>query len=64
MNLAADIMIAWPELFVAVAAMLLLMFGVFLYGSRSIRSQAGIGRLSASIMGGRDSVMTISPFSA
>ena len=42
MNLAADIMIAWPELFVAVAAMLLLMFGVF-QGNQSARAVSWLG---------------------
>ena len=36
MDLSADILIAWPELFVAVAAMMLLMFGVF-KGDQSAR---------------------------
>ncbi len=36
MNLAADISIAWPEIFVAVTAMLLLIFGVF-QGNQSAR---------------------------
>ena len=36
MNLYVDIGIAWPELFVAIAAMLLLMFGVF-QGNQSAR---------------------------
>ncbi len=42
MNLAADIMIAWPELFVAIAAMLLLMFGVF-QGNQSTRMISWLG---------------------
>jgi NADH-quinone oxidoreductase subunit N len=45
-NLSVDIMIALPELFVAVAAMLLLMFGVF-QGNQSARlvSWLGVGVL-------------------
>ncbi|NNE86139.1 MAG: NADH-quinone oxidoreductase subunit NuoN [Alphaproteobacteria bacterium] len=36
MNLAADLSTAWPEIFVAIAAMLLLMYGVF-QGNQSAR---------------------------
>lgn len=45
-NLAADVNIAWPELFVAIAAMLLLMVGVF-QGNKSARmiSWLGVGVL-------------------
>ncbi len=42
MNLSADLMIAWPELFVAVAAMLLLMYGVF-QGNQSARRVSWLG---------------------
>lgn len=41
-NLAADINIAWPELFVAIAAMLLLMVGVF-QGNKSARMVSWLG---------------------
>jgi NADH-quinone oxidoreductase subunit N len=46
-NLAADINIVWPELFVAVAAMLLMMIGVF-QGNKSARmiSWLGVGVLT------------------
>ena len=46
MNLASDIMIAWPELFVAVAAMVLLLLGVF-RGNQAARlvSWLGVGVL-------------------
>ncbi len=42
MNLTADIAIAWPELFVAVAAMVLLMYGVF-QGNQSARQVSWLG---------------------
>ena len=42
MNLASDIMIAWPELFVAIAAMALLMLGVF-RGNQAARLVSWLG---------------------
>ena len=42
MNIAADISIAWPELFVAIAAMVLLMVGVF-QGNKSAHMVSWLG---------------------
>ena len=57
MNLYVDISIAWPELFVAITAMLLLMFGVF-QGNQSARliSWLAVGVMFiAAMLGGRAS---------